>query len=299
MTAKEPLVADWTVADIPPQDGRRFVITGANSGIGEQLAIALTGAGAQVTMACRNVDKGRAVAGRIGPAATVVPLDLADLRSVRDFADGFDGAEVLINNAGVMAVPLQRTRDGFEMQIGTNHLGHFALTGLILPRLTERVVTVSSLAHRWARLDLDDISWERRRYNRWIAYGDSKLANLMFGLELGDRLAAAGSPVRSVLAHPGYATTGLLTHTEAVLGPVFRLADLVRVSQPAAAGALPPLYAATSPDAEPNAFYGPDKLWGLRGAPTRTGYRKAAGNAALRRRLWAESETLTGVKFPL
>ncbi|MCK5757269.1 MAG: SDR family NAD(P)-dependent oxidoreductase, partial [Mycobacterium sp.] len=165
-------MSKWTTADIPDQTGRRFVVTGANSGLGAETAKALAKAGATVTLACRNVNKAQPVAAEIGPNATVAQLDLADLASVRTFADSCDGADVLINNAGVMAIPMRRTADGFEMQMGTNHLGHFALTALLLPKIADRVVTLSSSMHQIGRIDLDDLNWEARRYRRWRAYGD-------------------------------------------------------------------------------------------------------------------------------
>jgi NAD(P)-dependent dehydrogenase (short-subunit alcohol dehydrogenase family) len=207
----------WTAADLPRQDGRTFVITGANSGIGLVAARELGQAGARVVVAVRDEAKGRAAAHTF-PGSEVRRLDLADLASVRAFAEAWDGEiDVLVNNAGVMAVPERRTKDGFELQIGTNHLGHFALTNLLLPRVKDRVVTVSSGAHRAGKIDLEDLNWERRRYRRWPAYGQSKLANLLFTAELQRRLAAAGSEVRAVAAHPGYAATNLQNRTENLL----------------------------------------------------------------------------------
>ncbi len=192
----------WSVSDIPDQQGRTFIVTGANSGLGAVAARALAGAGARVVLACRNVDKGKAVADRIGSLAEVRRLDLADLSSVREFADSVDRVDVLVNNAGVMAVPYARTADGFEMQIGTNHLGHFALTGLLLGRISDRVVTVSSDMHNLGVIDLDDLNWQRRKYRRWQAYGQAKLANLLFAYELQRRLTAAGWSKLSVGAPP-------------------------------------------------------------------------------------------------
>lgn len=235
----------WSARDMPDQGGRRFIITGANSGLGASMARALAGAGATVTLACRNLDKAEAVATDIGAAATVTHLDLADLSSVREFADTVDEVDVLINNAGVLALPLRRTIDGFEMQMGTNHLGHFALTALLMPRVAERVVTMSSLAQNFGRVRPDDLNWERRRYNRWAAYGDSKLANMVFGRELSRRLTESGSGVRSVAAHPGYADTGLMGHSESFMDYVTRAGARLKVGQSADEGALPALYAAT------------------------------------------------------
>ena len=193
------------------------MVTGPTGGVGEATAIALGAAGANVVLACRNVDKGARVAETIGPRASVHRLDLSELASVRKFACGLrdthETIDVLINNAGVMAVPLKRTADGFEMQMGTNYFGHFALTGLVLDLVTDRVVTVSSAAHRLGRVDLDDPNWEQRRYHRAAAYAQSKLANLMFSFELARRLDASGSTVRSLAAHPGYAATEVGSHT--------------------------------------------------------------------------------------
>ncbi len=292
-------MGEWKLSDMPDQKDRRIVITGANSGLGEQMARALGAAGAQVTLACRNVEKAQRVADAIGENATVAALDLADLASVRTFAEGFAGADVLINNAGVMAVPQARTADGFEMQIGTNFLGHFALTGLVLDRIDDRVVTLSSLMHKRARLDIDDLNWESRRYNRWIAYGDSKLADLMFALELASRLTDAGSEKISLAAHPGYAATDLQGHTETPLEWVMKLGNLTPIAQTAAEGALPALFAATSPHAVNGEYYGPKGFGELRGAPAVAGRRRAADDARLRTRLWDKATELTGVEVPV
>ncbi|ROZ88953.1 oxidoreductase [Gordonia sp. OPL2] len=289
-------MSGWSTSDIPDQSGRTVVITGANSGLGAETAKALAAAGAQVILACRNTQKADVVAREIGSAATVAQLDLADLDSVRTFADGLGGADVLINNAGVMAIPHKRTAQGFEMQIGTNHLGHFALTALVLDKITDRVVTLSSSMHQIGRIDLGDLNWETRKYRRWRAYGDSKMANLMFGKELADRLAAAGSTTTSVIAHPGYAATELQGRSETVEDVFMNLANKV-VAQSAAAGALPTLYAATSPDAANGTFYGPTQMFGSRGAPGVSGYNKRADNTAIRDGLWAVSEKLTDTTF--
>ncbi|MFI6312337.1 oxidoreductase [Nocardia fusca] len=288
-------MSGWGVGDIPDQQGRTVIITGANSGLGAVAARALAGAGAQVILACRNVGKGQAVADEIGERAQVRKLDLADLSSVREFAAGVEGADVLINNAGVMAVPLRRTADGFEMQIGTNHLGHFALTGLLLGKIAERVVTLSSSAHAAGAVDLGDLNWGRRPYKRWSAYGQSKLANLLFAFELQRRLAAAGSAKLSVAAHPGYAATELQSHTETVLDSVMNIGNKV-FAQSAEMGALPELFAATAP-VEPGAYYGPTGLGGMRGHPGRSGCSKRAKDQLTARSLWELSERLTDVKF--
>ncbi|NKY52300.1 oxidoreductase [Nocardia vermiculata] len=288
-------MSGWDISDIPDQSGRTVIVTGANSGLGAATTRALAAAGAQVVMACRDEVKARAVADSIGPRAQVRRLDLADLASVREFARGVDGADVLINNAGVMAVPLRRTADGFEMQFGTNHLGHFALTGLLLDKISDRVVTVSSGAHLIGRIDLTDPNYQHRKYERWRAYGQSKLANLMFAYELQRRLTAAGSSKLSVAAHPGYAATELQSHTETMLDGVMALGNRI-LGQAPEMGALPSLYAATA-QVEPGAFYGPSALGGLRGHPARSGSSQASKDEVTARRLWDLSEKLTEVDF--
>ncbi|MBF6516208.1 SDR family NAD(P)-dependent oxidoreductase [Nocardia cyriacigeorgica] len=285
----------WSVSDIPDQQGRTFIVTGANSGLGAVAARALAGAGAGVVLACRNVDKGKAVADRIGSLAEVRRLDLADLSSVREFADSVDRVDVLINNAGVMAVPYARTADGFEMQIGTNHLGHFALTGLLLGRISDRVVTVSSDMHNLGVIDLDDLNWQRRKYRRWQAYGQAKLANLLFAYELQRRLTAAGWSKLSVAAHPGYAATELQSHTESIQDIVMSLGNRL-FAQSADMGALPELYAATA-DVEPGGYYGPKGFRGMRGHPGRVGSNKRSKDQETARGLWELSEKLTGVRY--
>jgi NAD(P)-dependent dehydrogenase (short-subunit alcohol dehydrogenase family) len=285
----------WDTSNIPDQSGRTIIVTGANSGLGAVTARALAGAGAQVILACRNVAKGERVAGEIGERASVRKLDLADLASVREFADGVDQLDVLINNAGVMALPEQRTADGFEMQIGTNHLGHFALTGLLLDKISDRVVTVSSGAHRVGKIDLDDLNWEHRKYQRWPAYGQAKLANLMFAYELQRKLTAAGSSKISVAAHPGYAATDLQSHTESILDTIMALGNRV-LAQSAEMGALSEIYAATE-QVEPGAFYGPVGWGGLRGYPGRSGSTAASKDEEVARGLWELSEKLTGVTY--
>ena len=285
----------WTTADLPDQTGRTVIVTGANSGLGAATAQALAEHGARVVLACRSVAKAEAVAARLPGEPEVRRLDLADLASVREFAAGIERADVLVNNAGVMAVPLRRTREDFEMQIGTNFLGHFALTGLLLPRLTDRVVTLSSGAHRMGRIDLDDLNWRRRRYRRWAAYGQSKLADLMFAMELHRRLSRAGSPLRSVAAHPGYAATELQSHTETLQDHVMALLNRV-VAQSPEMGALPTLYAATMPDVRGGEYFGPDGLFESRGHPRRAGMSRAAQDSATAARLWTAAESLTGVR---
>jgi NAD(P)-dependent dehydrogenase (short-subunit alcohol dehydrogenase family) len=277
------------------QDGRTFVVTGANSGIGLEASRALAAAGARVVVACRDTSKGEHSVADLGGDFDVRRLDLADLASVRAFAQELEGdVDVLINNAGVMAVPRSQTADGFEMQLGTNHLGHFALTGLLLGRIRDRVVTISSGAHRIGRVNFDDLQSERR-YQRWTAYGQSKLANLLFMMELQRRLDAAGSSLRSVAAHPGYAATGLQSHTQSVQDQIMSVANLV-LAQSAAMGALPTLYAATE-DVPGAAYAGPGGLLEQRGHPQLVNMSGAAKDPEAASRLWEASEELTGVRY--
>jgi NAD(P)-dependent dehydrogenase (short-subunit alcohol dehydrogenase family) len=287
----------WSAGDIEPQDGRTFVITGANSGIGLEAARSLGAAGAHVVVACRDTAKGEHAVAELAGDFVVRRLDLADLASVRAFAGELEGGlDVLINNAGVMAVPRARTADGFEMQLGTNHLGHFALTGLLLERIRDRVVTISSGAHRVGRMNFGDLQSERH-YQRWMAYGQSKLANLLFMMELQRRLDAASSSVISVAAHPGYAATNLQSHTESIQDQIMGLFNHV-IAQSAAMGALPTLYAATA-DVPGGAYVGPDGLLEQRGHPHLVGMSGAAKDEDSARRLWEVSEELTGVTFGL
>ena len=288
----------WTAADLPDLGGRTVIITGANSGIGLITARELARVGAHVVLAVRDQERGRTAAASIPGSTEVRRLDLADLASVRAFADDWDGdVDVLINNAGVMAIPERRTVDGFEMQFATNHLGHFALTNLLLPYVTDRVVTVSSSAHRMGRIVIDDLNWERRRYRAWAAYGQSKLANLLFTLELTRRLTAAGSPVRAYAAHPGYAATNLQAHTgNPISSAVMAIANRV-VAQSAAQGALPTLFAATQ-DLPSGSYIGPDGFQETRGHPTLVGRSAAATDLETAAALWTASEELTSTTFP-
>jgi NAD(P)-dependent dehydrogenase (short-subunit alcohol dehydrogenase family) len=289
----------WTAADLPTLDGRTVVITGANSGIGLVAARALGRAGARVVLAVRDTAKGEQAAATIDGDSEVRRLDLADLASIRAFADGWEGdLDVLINNAGVMATPERRTADGFELQIGTNHLGHFALTNLLLPRITDRVVTVSSGAHRMGRLRLDDLNWKRGGYQRWPAYGQSKLANLLFTLELQRRLSEVGSSVRALAAHPGYAATNLQQHTESRLQDGLMAIGNRVLAQSDEGGALPTLFAATQ-DVPGASYVGPDGFAEQRGHPTLVGRSAAASDPEGAAALWTLSEELTGVRFPL
>jgi NAD(P)-dependent dehydrogenase (short-subunit alcohol dehydrogenase family) len=289
----------WTAADLPTLDGRTVVITGANSGIGLVAARALGRAGARVVLAVRDTAKGEQAAATIDGDSEVRRLDLADLASIRAFADGWEGdLDVLINNAGVMATPERRTADGFELQIGTNHLGHFALTNLLLPRITDRVVTVSSGAHRMGRLRLDDLNWKRGGYQRWPAYGQSKLANLLFTLELQRRLSEVGSSVRALAAHPGYAATNLQQHTESRLQDGLMAIGNRVLAQSDEMGALPTLFAATQ-DVPGASYVGPDGFAEQRGHPALVGRSAAASDPEGAAALWTLSEELTGVRFPL
>ncbi len=307
-------LSKWTTASLPDLSGRIAVVTGANSGLGLETARALAGAGARVILACRDAGRGAGALDRIRDThpdaeAEVRPLDLASLASIRDFAqrfaDGYDRLDLLCNNAGVMALPQRETVDGFEMQLGTNHLGHFALTGLLLDRLRAagagaRVVTVSSTMHRAGRIDFDDLQL-RRRYSPWGAYGQSKLANLLFAYELGRRLDAAGWSLVSLAAHPGYAATELQATGPRMSGSrgMERLMEWANrhFAQSAEMGAWPTLRAATSPDAKSGEYIGPGgfmEMWG-EPVPVRSNRRSHDRDAA--RRLWDASVTLTGVDY--
>lgn len=291
----------WTAAELPDQTGRTVVVTGANSGLGLATASALAGAGAHVVLTARDAGRGEQALARVRErgSAELALLDLADLASVRSFAERApERVDVLVNNAGVMATPRGRTVDGFETQLGTNHLGHFALTLALLPRITDRVVTVSSLAHRSGAIVLDDLGWERRRYSAWGAYGQSKLANLLFTLELQRRLEAAGSAVTAMAAHPGLSATNL---TRSVGNPLLSAAGSAFfrvVGQRDDRGALPQLYAATQ-DLPGNSYVGPDGPGESRGFPTLVARSAAASDLGLAQALWAESERLTGASWPL
>ncbi|MEZ5145346.1 MAG: oxidoreductase [Acidimicrobiales bacterium] len=297
---------------VPDQSGRTALITGANSGLGLQTAIRLAEAGATVLMACRNPDKAAAALDTVARAApdadvVTVPLDLASLASVREAAEevraGRDRLDLLVNNAGVMAIPRTLTEDGFETQLGTNHLGHFALTGLLIDLVMatphSRVVNVSSTAHKMGRMRFDDLMGERR-YERWSAYGQSKLANLLFTFELQRRLTAAGSATIAVAAHPGWSATHLQTSGRGVTGgPMLAATELANrvFAQSDAMGALPTIHAATSPDVIAGGYYGPNGLFEIQGLPTQVVPTVRARDVDAARRLWARSEELTGVRF--
>jgi NAD(P)-dependent dehydrogenase (short-subunit alcohol dehydrogenase family) len=279
--------------------GRTVIVTGANSGIGRAAAHALAGAGARVVLAVRNTDKGNAAAAGMPGETEVRQLDLASLDSVREFASAWDGEiDLLINNAGVMVPPLSRTSEGFELQIGTNHLGHFALTNLLLDHVTGRVVTVSSGAHRLGSIDFGDLNWERKPYKAWRAYGQSKLANLLFTAELQRRLSAAGSAVLATAAHPGYAATNLQFHSGRRALDVLSIVGNRVIAQDEHGGALPTLYAAVA-DVPPDSYAGPGGFMEMRGKPKLVGRSKAAQDTDVARRLWDVSQELTGVAFSL
>ena len=303
----------WSDKDIPDQRGKLALITGGNSGIGYEAALALAGKGAHVILAVRSIDKGQEAATAIkhvhsGALVEVMELDLSDLGSIRRFADifheRFAALPLLIDNAGVMALPYRRTADGFEMQFGTNHLGHFALTGLLLPAILStpqaRVVVVSSGMHESGRIDFDNLDGARS-YQPWGAYSQSKLANLLFAYELQRRFQAAGADALAVGCHPGYAATNLQATGSRMAGSrvrelLFAVANRL-VAQSAAMGALPTLYAATSPDVHGGEYIGPKGLGGMRGAPGTASSSALSHDRAVAARLWQVSEQLTGVQY--
>ncbi len=297
------MTPQWTEKDMPSQTGRIAIVTGANSGIGWDTARALAQKGATVIMACRSAQKANAAAEQIRalkPAGrvAVMELDLGDLESVRAFAAAFlakyDRLDLLINNAGVMNPPYGKTAQGFEQQLGINHLGHFALTGLLLDRLnatpSARIVTVSSGMHQFGTINFDDLNWEKG-YPPQRAYGQSKLANLLFTYELQRRLTAAGEKTIAVAAHPGWTKTNLQQHSGMfqLLNPIF--------AQTTDMGALPTLYAATAPDVQGSEYFGPDGLWEMRGHPKKSVSSTLSHDEVVAQRLWAISEDLTHVTY--
>lgn len=288
-------MSQWTAADLPSFAGRTVIVTGANSGLGLVTARELARVGAKTILAVRNTAKGDAAAASMTGDVEVRKLDLQDLASVRAFADGVDAVDVLINNAGIMAVPYAQTVDGFESQIGTNHLGHFALTNLLLPKVTDRVVTVASQMHLIGRINLNDLNWKSRPYFAWPAYGQSKLANLLFTKELQRRLNAAGSKVKALAAHPGYSATELQSHSEGLFGKVFQAGNSL-VATSADFGARQTLYAVAN-NLPGDTFVGPRfAMWGPTGP---TGLRTPlARDAKKATALWELSEQLTDTKFP-
>ncbi len=303
----------WTADQIPSQTGRRVIVTGANSGIGWHTALELARHGAEVVLASRSLVKAEDAASRIlqqVPQSQLIPavLDLASQTSVREFAARFTSAplDLLINNAGVMAVPHRElTVDGFERQFATNYLGPFALTALLLPTIRSqtgsRIVTVSSSATKWGKIDFNNLQGERLYKPMLQAYAQSKLADSIFALELQRRLKAVGSPIISTAAHPGYAVTNLQTSRPGERNSLILrfLSALLKpiASQSAAQGALPTLFAAVAREAKPGGYYGPDRFFELKGHPVAVPFPKGAQDLAMRRRLWQVSEQLTGVSF--
>jgi NAD(P)-dependent dehydrogenase (short-subunit alcohol dehydrogenase family) len=305
--AEKPSAASWIADHISSQVGRTFVVTGANSGLGLETVRALGGLGANVIMTARDMDRGQAALDELlaaQPEAEIElrELDLADLDSVREFASTVGELDVLINNAGVMMPPHGRTRQGYELQFGVNHLGHFALTGLLLDRIARsqdgRVVTVSSNLHKRGRIHFDDLHGEHD-YGRTKFYAQSKLANVVFALELNRRLRANSIPIRSVLAHPGYASTNLQSSGPTGVSKLLMKASNRLFAQEAEMGSLPQLYAATGADVESGQFYGPDGRGEQKGFPTVVEPLDDARDRELGKRLWDISEELTGVRIPL
>ncbi|MGE0788410.1 MAG: oxidoreductase [Sandaracinaceae bacterium] len=294
----------WTREDMPNLSGTVAVVTGANSGIGFETALAFALKGAKVVIACRSPERGEAARAKIAAEAgdervELRALDLGSLQSIERFADelltAYPAIDRLVNNAGVMIPPKGETTDGFELQLGTNHYGHFALTGRLWPALAAakgaRVTVVASTAHRWGKIAFDDLDWRKRRYFRWLAYGQSKLANLLFARELAARVARANAHVLVASSHPGYTATNLTRHSTGIstVGPAFGMS--------AWRGALPSLYAATASDVKPDDYFGPHLPGEMWGWPKRVGRSGRARDAEVARKLWERSEEATGVAF--
>ena len=303
-------MSHWTTSDMPELQGRVALVTGANSGLGLETTRALAAKGAHVIMACRNQEKGAQAQDSLEksiPAASLelAELDLASLASIRAFAERFQAKhtqlDLLFNNAGIMAIPYRKTQDGFEWQFGTNYLGHFALTGLLLPTLLatpqSRVITTSSVAHRMGKIEFDNLNGERS-YSRWSAYGRSKLADLMFALELQRRLKRAGADTISVAAHPGFSHTSLQSTSATEAGAMMeRLLYTLYRGQTAAMGALPQLYAATAPYIYGGEYIGPDGMFGMGGYPKKVRGIKPAYDEQVAAKLWDVSVEMTGVDY--
>ena len=302
-------MGNWTATDIPSLDGKIAVVTGANSGLGLETVRALARKGAHVVLGCRSADKAGAAIDELSADGITadrlefLPLDLASLDSIRQFAEAVgeshDRLDLLINNAGVMALPYRQTADGFEMQLGTNHLGHFALTGRLLPLLdaseAARVVTVASLAHRMGKIRFDDLQWEHG-YRKWLAYGQSKLANLLFAFELQRKLEAGDKNILSVAAHPGYSATNLIPNERGLRSKIM-IGATRNIAQSAAMGALPQLYAATADDVQGFDYYGPGGRLEMVGYPKRVQAQPKAHDRQVADRLWRVSVELTNVDF--
>ncbi|MEV6661726.1 oxidoreductase [Nocardia fluminea] len=287
----------WKPTDIADQSGRTFVITGANGGLGAETTKVLAGKGATVIMACRNASKAQPIADAIPGDVRVAALDLADLASVREFAAQQGEFDVLINNAGLMNIPFSRTADGFETQFGVNHLGHFALTGLLLDRVRDRVVSIASIAHKQTpKLWIDDLNYENRRYQRNLAYAQAKLANLMFGRELQRRLTEAGSAKKSYAVHPGVSATDLFARTETPLDKISK-PFIKLIGHPPYKAAHSTLFAATEPAADPTVYWGPNRLMQSQGPVEACPSSKISRDPELLRRLWEESERMTGITY--
>ena len=294
----------WTADDIPDQKGKIIIVTGSTSGLGKEASRVLAGKGAKVIMAVRNTAKGERAAGEIrkeypGSEVEVMKLDLAGLKSVKSFADEFmkqyDRLDILINNAGVMMCPYSKTEDGFEIQMGTNHLGHFALTGHLMPLLKEtqgsRIVATSSMGHRMGNIDFSDMNWEKRKYNTNRAYGDSKLANLYFTYELARKFDGDPNAPMATAAHPGVTTTELARHT-----PIIRFFNIF-FAQKADIGTLPTLRAATDPKTKSGDYFGPKGFMEMKGYPVKVDSNKLSKDVNLARKLWEVSEKMTGVSY--